>query len=319
METQPLTHREEDLTRYRRQFCALKRSPYLFFPREIQLETISGCNGVCGFCPRTQVSRAVRKMSDALLEKIVSDLEAVPPELPFTVTPFWMNEPFMDGRLIDFLDAVNARLPNARIRLSTNGTLLDKEKLERLCAVRNLMPVTISVNEYAAAAYQDAMGIPFAVLQERLALIHEWKRQGRVPFAVHLSRVASGSGRDEEFGQWVAANYPCFGWYVKTPTNWMGLVPIEVPAVPAVGCVKWFNLAISCEGKVPLCSMDVTGSILLGDVSRENLLTLYRGSLLDQFRLRVSDRRQVSPCDHCSTVIAVQKSAPVENVVPGTV
>lgn len=295
-------HSVEHLTRYQRQFLALKLSPYLIFPREVHLETQTHCTASCRFCPHTHVPRSNRRMEEDLILKIISNLKSIPVDLRFTIAPFWLNEPFLDDRLPAILRTVNRELPNAMIRISTNGVALDEAVLSSLETIRNMAPMTISVNQFCADHYEREMGLPFRLLQHRLQTIHKWKSQGLLSFDIALSRIADGTVADGDFGRWVDQNYPLFGWFVKPPANWIGTVPIQAPPTPKVGCLQWFGLSVAADGKVGLCCMDVTGRYAIGDVSQEHLLRIYNAPRFETRRVRGLDRADFSPCDRCSTV-----------------
>ena len=42
-------------------------------------------------------------MDDALIEKIITDLETIPGQVQFQLFPFKINEPFLDKRLLPLL------------------------------------------------------------------------------------------------------------------------------------------------------------------------------------------------------------------------
>jgi len=61
-------------------------------------------------------------MPYALISKIIEDLRDIPHTLPFQLSPFKVNEPFLDTRLYSILTQINERLPNASLTLTTNAT-----------------------------------------------------------------------------------------------------------------------------------------------------------------------------------------------------
>jgi len=241
-------------------------------------------------------------MSGDLFLKIVSDLTAIPSDLPFTIAPFWMNEPFLESRLFDFLEIINRKLPGAWIRFSTNGVALDDEKLTALRKVRNVKTLNVSVNEHSDSGRYELMGCSFQPLEERLRTIHERKRQGLLPFEVTLSRVAGDSRRDKGFRQWAAESYPLFRCLVMPPLDWMGTVPANTPPVPDAGCINWFTMTVASDGTVPFCCLDAACRFPAGDASKENLLRIYDRPQANQFRLRAADRTRIDPCRHCSSL-----------------
>lgn len=54
-------------------------------------------------------------MPDALVEKLISDLGAIPVSHPFEINLSRVNEPFLDHRIFDIPARINERLPNASL------------------------------------------------------------------------------------------------------------------------------------------------------------------------------------------------------------
>jgi len=96
-------------------------------PPIIELETLNRCNMSCSFCPVNvhDDPREYNKMSDSLLQKIALELE----ELKFsgTILLFSNNEPLLDDRIIEVCRLFRNKAQRAKIKISTNGILLNKK------------------------------------------------------------------------------------------------------------------------------------------------------------------------------------------------
>jgi hypothetical protein len=285
---------------YRAHVEKLRRSAYMDFPAHVHLETLARCNAHCSFCPSDKLERRSARMPLELIQKIVGDLEGIPRDLPFQLSPFKVNEPFLDTRLFEILELINRRLPNAEITLTTNASPVTDEKLERLRGVRNLGYLWISVNEYEPKQYERVMGIPFARTIERLASIHTAKVQGKLSFMVVLSRVGDGTIRDARFAQWVRTNFPGFEVSIFRRGAWLGQVDTKTELVPDVGCMRWFDLSITATGKVAHCCMDGMAAHVIGDVATTNALEIYNRYPYRALREQTQSRRTASPCNTCS-------------------
>ena len=101
---------EASLAAYQSQIEAARKSPYLDFPAHVHLETNALCNAACTFCPYPTLERKGAKMPDALIAKIIEDLRDIPQTLPFQLSPFKVNEPFLDTRLFSILAQINRAL-----------------------------------------------------------------------------------------------------------------------------------------------------------------------------------------------------------------
>ena len=95
-----------------------------FVIQEIEVETVNRCNGICPFCPVNvnEPQRPYAKMSDELFKKIINELHDM--DYNGTLSLYSNNEPFIDERIIDFYKYARKMIPNARLSIFTNGSLL---------------------------------------------------------------------------------------------------------------------------------------------------------------------------------------------------
>jgi len=286
---------------YQQRVLALRNSPYLEYPVHIHLETLARCNAACTFCPYPTIERQGEKMSDTLIEKIIGDLEDIPPTHRFQLSPFKVNEPFLDTRLFDLLDAFRTRLPNASVTLTSNATPITAKTLDRVSHHSELGYLWISFNDHGKDAYESTMKLPYARTIERLDMIHRRKADGSFGTRVVLSRVGDGSAADLEFARWVKENYPLFEASVFPRGEWLGQVD-TVPTAPpsAIGCVRWFDLSITATGIVAHCCMDGKAEHPIGDVRKTHLLEIYNHPDYRRLRESTQSRLDVEPCRRCN-------------------
>ncbi|MFS8874661.1 radical SAM protein [Synechococcus sp. R5-13] len=134
-----------NLLDYQRRALAMRESSYIDFPAHVHLETMARCNAACNFCPYSSLERKGAKMDDSLIEKIVNDLKDIPRLHRFQLSPFKVNEPFLDTRIFDLLTYLQSELPHATITLTTNGSLINERIVERLTQFPNLgFPILVT-------------------------------------------------------------------------------------------------------------------------------------------------------------------------------
>ena len=288
------------LAGYQAKVLDMRRSPYLDYPAHVHMETLSLCNARCNFCPYPGLERKGHRMPDALIEKILDDLRAIPRILPFQLSPFKVNEPFLDSRLFDVLAAIEAKLPHATITLTTNASPLTEAALDGLARVKNLGYLWVSLNDHRPAAYEATMGLPWERTQQRLAMLHARRRAGALAGRVVLSRVGDGTRADAEFCDWVVRRYPGFEPSIFRRGGWLGQVETATAAVPDVGCTRWFDLSITSTGTVAHCCMDGRAEWPIGDVTTQHALEIYNAPHYRALRERALTRLQASPCRTCS-------------------
>lgn len=280
----------------------LRQSSYLDYPMEVHMETFAYCNAACSFCPYPKIDRKGERMSDALIDKIITDLTAIPVQHPFFVSPFKVNDPLLDTRIFDVCDKVTDRLPNASLRFFTNGSPLTDRSIERIGKLKRLGTLWVSLNEIDADRYYDVMKLPLDRTRRALDKLHAARRDGRFRLGVTVSRVADGSERDKLFVDFIGWTYPLFRPFLIGRDEWLGQVNVKKDVeVPDVGCWRWYELSIMATGKVALCCMDGEGKHVIGDVNTENVLDVYNSPRFRKLRSTLTSRRDAeAPCNTCN-------------------
>lgn len=285
---------------YDAQIAAMRHSPFMDYPSHVHLETLARCNAACNFCPYPTISRKGTKMSDDLIQKVITDLMDVPDDVSFMISPFKVSEPFLEKRLFDVMRLINSSLPNATIALTSNASPLTEAKLEELQSIERIAYLWISFNDHRSKSYEETMQLPFKRTINRLDLLHDWKKHGRLPFRVVLSRVGDGTSIDREFPMWVKQHYPSFESNVFERGGWLGQADVDVGEVPNIGCVRWFDISITATGKVAHCCMDGDAKWPIGDVTEQHVLEVYNSPDYRSLRERTVSRLHVEPCNTCT-------------------
>lgn len=240
-------------------------------------------------------------MDDALISKIISDLEEIPKNLRFQISPFKVNEPFLDTRLLDILQIINQKLPQASITLTTNAAPLTSGKLKELSTIQNIQYLWVSLNDYRPEFYSQTMQLPWERTWERLNMLHNAKVNGELPFKIVLSRVGDGTEHDIQFTHWVQQQFPMFLSSVFQRGGWLGQVEgLTLTDIPNVGCIRWFDLSITSTGEVAHCCMDGKSEWPIGNVRDTHLLEIYNHESYKRLRAETLSRLDVEPCNKCT-------------------
>lgn len=266
------------------------RERYLYQPKEVSLETLALCNAACTFCPYPTLERKGTKMPDELIERLVGEMASF--EVPFYLSPFKVNEPLLDARLLPLCRMVNDAVPLARLRLFTNGSPLTTEKAEQIGALKNVEHLWISLNEHDPQKYEALMALNFERTAKRLDALHDME----FPHPVVISKV----GPDEGFTDYVRKRWPKFKPMLIKRDAWLGYVDPQYPGIPDTPCGRWFELSVMASGKVSLCCMDGTGEYAIGDVNESTLLDIYSAPHWRERREHLISRRSIEPCSRCS-------------------
>ena len=105
-------------------------------PNVVNIETINRCNSTCEFCTANvnAEKRPLRKIDDALYYSIIDQLADWGYKGHLTL--YGNNEPWLDTRIVEFHKYAREKLPDSYIFMSTNGLLLNVEKLLQIKSVR---------------------------------------------------------------------------------------------------------------------------------------------------------------------------------------
>ncbi|GGK06741.1 hypothetical protein GCM10010123_40630 [Pilimelia anulata] len=104
----------------------------------VAIETMSGCNYRCSFCPVGTMKMPTGRMPLALYEKLLDQLA----DFTGVLHPYLFNEPLLDRRLPELV-RMAAERTRASISIQTNGSKLTPELAEELTRY-----ATVVVNDY---------------------------------------------------------------------------------------------------------------------------------------------------------------------------
>ena len=103
--------------------------PVPLFTR-MQIQTVSWCNRSCAFCPSGKFPVEKVFMPVEVYRRVIDQLQ----RLTFAgrISPYLMNESFLDKRLPDLIAYTRAHCPASWIAINTNGDVLSDVLLGRL-------------------------------------------------------------------------------------------------------------------------------------------------------------------------------------------
>jgi len=267
------------------------REHYLDQPNEISLETLALCNARCTFCPYPTMERIGDKMPDALIDRLVGEMAAF--EKPFLFSPFKVNEPLLDSRLIPLCERMNREVPQASIRIFTNGSALTPDKIAGIAGLQRVRHLWVSLNEIDPEKYEALMGLKFKITAKRLDYLHEQD----FPHPVMLSTVGYPN---EDFRRYCFDRWPKFESMAIMQTSWLGFTDAQISIVPDKPCARWFELSIMASGIVSLCCMDSEGKFSIGDLNKQTLLEVYNAPGWRERRENLLSRRVLPVCQTCT-------------------
>lgn len=238
----------------------------------IEIETINRCNGNCSFCPvsRKKDPREKAVMTTELFQKIVAQLAKINYSGRFTT--FSNNEPLLDDRLIEFNRYAREKLPNARMHLFTNGTLLT---IDKFIALINILDELIIDNYQQELKLIKPCQEIEAYCKEHPELCKKVTIVLRKPNEILTSRGGNAPNRK------------------------------QIPDYSKDRCILPFRqMIVRPDGKVSLCCNDAIGKYTLGDLNQESLLDVWYGPKFQMVRKCLYEgRKNWGDCRHCDTFL----------------
>lgn len=133
--------RRKSQKKYIEYFMGQEEVPH---PLVVNIETVNRCNSTCEFCTANihAEKRPYCKIDENLYYSIIDQLHDW--NYKGHLTLYGNNEPWLDKRIVEFHKYAREKLPEAFIFMSTNGLLLDMDK------VRTIVPYVdqLVINNY---------------------------------------------------------------------------------------------------------------------------------------------------------------------------
>ena len=233
---------------------------------KIYIATTSYCNGKCSFCPAgNDKKQPVIYLSDTVIDKIILKLK----EMSFSgkISLHGVNEPLLDKRIVKICQKFKANLPQCKLQILTNGTMLTVRLLEELILVLDQIDVHI---------YDDSLEIPikynsiieFCRNNERAKkIVRIYKRRQHEI----LSQKGYGPCGRDKFSNIVS------------------------------GCIMPFTtLSVLADGSVTYCDSDYLGKGAMGNIADESILEIWNNEKFTKYRRdMILGRQNTMYCNKC--------------------
>jgi len=273
-----------------------KKRPQPKAPRAIQIQTISGCNGNCIFCPNKKTKIKIpygipmdRDLFHSIIDQCV-DMNVR------RISPYLMNEPLMDPELPGHIDYISRKKRRRQYtKINSNGSLLTPEMatgvmdagLDKLhISIQGIDPenythlmkldfdtVIKNVEQAVKIKQKNNYATQIRVVMLDTAEIHPhldatrafWKERG---VEIHVNQMENrGTHNKIATGKISANKLSVFRW-----------------------CDRLFRQAyVLYDGRMVQCCADWEQTKILGDLSRDSLDTVWNGPEYMNYRQKFID------------------------------
>lgn len=235
--------------------------------REIIIESVSKCNGICSFCPvnRRVDPRETVFMETSLFHKIIDQLQDM--NYSGVIQLHGNNEPLLDDRIESFLEYVYDKIPKAHKILYTNGILLTIERFQNIVKY---------LDEFYIDNYDDNRKI-----NKKTQMIIDYLDQNSEYIdRVHFNIIRPTAIRNIRGGE---------------AGNRTKVYGIQSPCL-----YPFVQISIRADGKVSLCCNDALGYYTLGDTHTQSLLDIWNSQIhKDILDKMVISRKRIDLCCNC--------------------
>lgn len=227
----------------------------------IQIQTIQGCNLLCSFCPNSYLPQTMKLMDENLYFKIIDQLKEI--DYGGRVSPYLMNEPLLDKRLVKLVKYTREQLPKAELTVTTNGLLATKDNLKDLL---NAGIDKILVSCYTKKIHDKIR--EFNISKDKVSLTLFYKQDSITQ-----------------------------GFY-----NRGGNIKIDRKPTKYCCPRPFIQMYIVNTGEAVLCCSDYKREVILGDLNSENIIDIWQNKKYQKYRdkLKNNKKHELLLCKDCN-------------------
>lgn len=257
------------------------------YPFKFRIEPTNHCNLKCKLCVQSNWLKGRKKgfMKWNLFKKIVDEIEG---KTKF-IGLFNAGEPLFHPRIVEFVKLSSDR--GLRPYFHTNGVLLT-EKLTRKLINAGLDYISFSIDGNKKE-YESNRGFDYDLLKNNILDFLRVKKElrSKIPFTV----IQVFKNRPEIKDIFKDADQI----NVIDKHNWGGLVDVKINRDTESCKALWEYMAIGWDGKVSLCCIDLTNKVLMGDVSKDSVFSIWNNKKFQRFREMILKGEMPNFCKEC--------------------
>lgn len=260
------------------------------FPLTVQIQTRTGCNGACIFCPYSESAEHVPKgtMSDELFKKIILEIAKYPKTR--RISPYLMNEPFLDPKIVDRARFIKSKIPQTKVSITTNGSKLTPEVVDDILSNNPFDHIFISMQGIEKESYEATMrgSLKFEETKRNVEYLIKKRNEKRSKLKITITMVKTNLiDVDKAVAYWrslgVDSKYTALenrGGNIKN----FGKINPGKP-LHFKHCTRLFKQAyILFNGDMVLCCTDYYKTMLLGNVAEKSIFEVWNSPRATKIR-----------------------------------
>ncbi|MGC8738954.1 MAG: SPASM domain-containing protein [Candidatus Hydrogenedens sp.] len=251
------------------------------FPLTVQIQTKTGCNGACVFCPYVLSVEHVPKgtMNDELFQKIVHEIAQH--KKTRRISPYLMNEPFLDPKILERSRYIKKIIPKSRIIITTNGGKLSPAVVDDLIKDNPFQHIFISMQGIEKEPYEETMrgSLKFEETKRNVEYLIQKRNEHCPELKITITMVKTNLiDVDKAVNYWkkmgVNSKYTALENRGGNNSTFRKLNPGK--AIPFKHCTRLFKQAyILFNGDMVLCCTDYFKKMVLGNVAESSIYDVW--------------------------------------------
>jgi molybdenum cofactor biosynthesis enzyme MoaA len=263
-------------------------------PDHVQIQTITGCNAACIFCPNGKTQRQIpkgRPMDRDLYRSIVDQCLALGVR---RYSVYLMNEPLLDRKIPERIAYISARIKKPQYtKITSHGGLLT-ERMAMGLLDSGLDKIRISILSLKSETYRKIMQLSLEKTLQNIDRLIELKiKMGVKKPRLEIVTVDSIHSRDEIPGMQRYWKKRGIKLIVQTVENRAGQENIRDTALSAdqLGSFTWCRrmvdqVYILYDGKMVQCCSDWEQQSIMGNLTKDSLADIWFGDYYSGYRRR---------------------------------
>ena len=258
------------------------------YPKVLRIEATNHCNAKCTFCPRDEMTRPMGIMSVELFKKILDDCPAC---MIRSIHLHNFGESLLDKQLATKIAYAKATRGIEELVLITNGELLTEKTATSLMNA-GLDSISISMDANGKESYESTrLGLHYDKLVANVEGLIALRNRMNSKLKIALTFVYRDN--DSELMAFIDRWKPLVdetrGTYLH---NW-AVIQSPKPHVSSICSRPWKTMTVLWDGRVSLCCIDLDGTVILGDVTKQSMKEVWTG--LQYARARLEHLQETGP------------------------
>jgi len=274
------------------------------------IEPTNFCNYKCIMCPNKKYQNNQKGYMDMyLFRKIIDDIKGY----AFYIQLYWMGEPFLSPNLLQMIDYISVN-SEAKIIISTNGSLLDKELLDKIIKSK-IYKVIISLDSANSQSIykQIRVGGDLATVNKNVSRLLEKNTDLKIDLQF-IDFNINKSEREEFNKMWSDKNCRLIYSWLNTWANQVKELKKQTyydspnSQIQRIPCSDlWYKMSIHWNGIVSICCYDWNFKVTFGNLNENTVKEIWNSDLINQYRnFHKNNQFEKIPlcadCDEWSTI-----------------